>query len=116
MLVIGFGTIFCVRLSIEVHGRQHGFRLLFCVYVSSVWECGVCVCLYVCVFISHRYHALPLRGLHQSSIYPDRGEEWQEKTVFVILFHLLSHWKCAEGKAGKESGGGAGGAGGRTLF
>lgn len=74
----------------------------------------MCVCM--CVFISHRYHALPLRGLHQSSIYPDRGEEWQEKTVFVILFHLLSHWKCAEGKAGKESGGGAGEArGGRNT-
>lgn len=29
---------------------------------------------------------LPLRGLHQSSIYPDRGEEWQERTEFVILF------------------------------
>lgn len=73
----------------------------------------MCVCM--CVFISHRYHALPLRGLHQSSIYPDRGEEWQEKTVFVILFHLLSHWKCAEGKAGKESDGGAGGAGGKNT-
>lgn len=27
---------------------------------------------------------VPLRGRHQSSIYPDKGEEWQERTVFVI--------------------------------
>lgn len=29
---------------------------------------------------------LPLRGRHQSSIYPDKGEEWQERTEVVILF------------------------------
>lgn len=29
---------------------------------------------------------LPFLGLHQSSINPDKGEEWQERTAFVILF------------------------------
>jgi hypothetical protein len=33
--------------------------------------------------------SLPFLGLHQSSISPDRGEEWQERTVFVIHFNWL---------------------------
>lgn len=28
---------------------------------------------------------IPLRGRHQSSIYPDNGEEWHERTEFVIF-------------------------------
>lgn len=44
----------------------------------------------VIALLWHIWHvSLPLRGLHQSSIYPDRGEEWQEKTEFVILFQLI---------------------------
>ena len=35
---------------------------------------------------------LPFLGLHQSSISPDNGEEWQERTVFVILFQLISEF------------------------
>lgn len=34
-------------------------------------------------------NCVPLRGRHQSSIYPDKGEEWQERTEFVILFLFL---------------------------
>lgn len=36
----------------------------------------------------HRFFVfkLPFRGRHQSSKYPDNGEEWQERTVFVIFF------------------------------
>lgn len=30
-------------------------------------------------------YVVPLRGRHQSSIYPDKGEEWQERTEFVIF-------------------------------
>jgi len=44
---------------------------------GGVIRCGVCL----------KLRLVPLRGRHQSSIYPDRGEEWQERTVFVILFH-----------------------------
>lgn len=32
---------------------------------------------------------IPLRGRHQSSIYPDKGDEWQERTKFVILFYFI---------------------------
>lgn len=32
---------------------------------------------------------LPFLGRHQSSINPDMGEEWQERTVFVIFFSIL---------------------------
>lgn len=31
---------------------------------------------------------VPLRGRHQSSIYPDKGEEWQERTEFVIFIFI----------------------------
>lgn len=34
---------------------------------------------------------LPLRGRHQSSIYPDRGEEWQERTAFIKWFSNRVH-------------------------
>lgn len=35
---------------------------------------------------------IPLRGRHQSSIYPDKGDEWQERTKFVIfIFHFVSN-------------------------
>ena len=34
------------------------------------------------------YFILPLRGRHQSSIYPDKGEEWQERTIFVIFIKI----------------------------
>lgn len=40
----------------------------------------------------HSFVSLPFLGLHQSSISPDRGEEWQERTVFVILFQLVSEF------------------------
>lgn len=32
---------------------------------------------------------VPLRGRHQSSIYPDNGEEWHERTEFVIFYKFL---------------------------
>lgn len=35
---------------------------------------------------------LPFLGRHQSSKYPDNGEEWQERTVFVIFFIKLFVW------------------------
>lgn len=38
----------------------------------------------------HCFVSLPFLGLHQSSIIPDSGEEWQERTVFVILFQWIS--------------------------
>lgn len=38
--------------------------------------------------------SLPFLGLHQSSINPDMGEEWQERTVFVIYFNMISELLC----------------------
>lgn len=40
----------------------------------------------------HSFVSLPFLGLHQSSISPDNGEEWQERTVFVILFQWISEF------------------------
>lgn len=37
----------------------------------------------------HTYVSLPFLGLHQSSISPDKGEEWQERTVLLLYFNWL---------------------------
>lgn len=39
-----------------------------------------------------KFIILPFLGRHQSSINPDMGEEWQERTGFVILFQYISEY------------------------
>lgn len=46
----------------------------------------VCKCVSFC-------NQLPFLGRHQSSKYPDNGEEWQERTVFVIFFNEKLHFR-----------------------
>lgn len=36
-----------------------------------------------------KMYFIPLRGRHQSSIYPDNGEEWHERTEFVIFSFII---------------------------
>lgn len=42
--------------------------------------------VWVVVTTTFMLWGLPLRGRHQSSIYPARGEEWQERTAFIKWF------------------------------